>query len=73
MLISFAVIIAVGLNIVSQIDTAASTQILSSNTAAQMARNNISQNTFGAANTLSSAPVIIGAVIVLGIVAMLRR
>ena len=68
-LVSFAVIMILGVTIFSNIDAGISSQGCTG--ACLAARNNVSANTYGAWQTLSSAPVIIGAVIILGIVGIM--
>ena len=68
-LVSFAVVLALGVTIFYQIDPGVSTSGLSG--ASLAARQNVTANTYGGFQTLSVSPTVIAAVIVLGIVGML--
>jgi hypothetical protein len=67
----FAVMIMVTIVIFSNFDTTASS--LSMTTSAAASRDNVTVNTYSAFNLVAVGPIILGAAIVLGIVAMLGR
>lgn len=69
-LVYFAVLVIVGLSVFSQVDTS-TTSLVSASTTAVAAKGNLTANTYGGFQTISSGPTIIAAVVILGIVAML--
>jgi hypothetical protein len=68
-LVYFAFLVIVSLVVFNSYDTANAN--LSMTTVAKAARNNVSLNTYGGFQTISSGPTIIAAVVILGIVAFL--
>lgn len=72
-LVYFAIVVIIGVAIFSQVDGSISTAGMS--TAGAAAKNNVSLNTYGGFQTISSGPTIIAAVVILGIVGylMMRR
>ena len=70
-LVYFAIVVIVGLSIYASFASTATTIMGSSTTAAKAAAGNVSKNTYGGFQTISTGPTIIAAVIILGIVGML--
>lgn len=71
-LVYFAIIVIVGIQVFSGFSTVADTVTVSSSTAAYAAsKGNVTANTYGGFQTISTGPTIIAAVIILGIVGML--
>lgn len=68
-LVYFAIIVIIGLTIFTQVDTSISTSGWTAGATA--AKGNVTANTYGGFQTISSAPTIIAAVVILGIVSML--
>lgn len=68
-LVSFAVVLILGVVIFAGIDTGVGTAGLTG--AALAARNNVSLNTYGAFQITSVGPYVMGAVIILGIVGLM--
>ena len=68
-LVYFAIVVIIGVGIFSQVDSSISTTGWT--TGAVAAKGNISANTYGGFQTISSGPTIIAAVVILGIVALL--
>ena len=66
-LVYFAIVVIVGLVIYQQVDSS----ITGLSGAALAAKNNVSANTYGGFQTISTGPTIIAAVVILGIVGML--
>jgi predicted ABC-type sugar transport system permease subunit len=69
-LVYFAVVVIVGVSIFQSFDSTTQT-LTSSSTVARLAAGNVSANTYSGFQTISSGPVIIAAVVILGIVGML--
>ena len=71
-LVYFAIVVIVGISIFSNVDTSLNSGVFASaTTAAVAAKGNISANTYGGFQTISSGPTVIAAVVILGIVALL--
>ena len=70
-LLVFAVMGIISILIYGQFDSQATASLGASTTAANMARNNFSANTYAGFQTLSVGPTVLAAVIVLGIVGLL--
>jgi hypothetical protein len=68
-LVYFAIVVMVGVAIFAQVDSSVSTTGMTAPAAA--AKNNVSLNTYGGFQTISSGPTIIAAVVILGIVGFL--
>jgi len=68
-LVAVAVLIIVGIQVFSSFDTTATS--LATSTNAPAAVGNVTSNTYAAFNLVSVAPIIIAAVVILGIVALL--
>jgi len=70
-LVYFAIIVIVGIQIFASFDTVATAVIPASSTSAVAAHANVTANSYGGFQTISTGPTIIAAVIILGIVGML--
>jgi hypothetical protein len=70
-LVYFSIVVIIGLSIYSGFDTVATTTMASYTTVARAAAGNVSKNTWGGFQTISTGPTIIAAVVILGIVGML--
>jgi hypothetical protein len=66
-LVYFAIVVIVGLVIFTQVETS----ITGLSGAGLAAKNNVTANTYGGFQTISTGPTIIAAVVILGIVGML--
>jgi fumarate reductase subunit C len=68
-LVYFAIIVIIGVSIFSGIDQSITTTGMTAAGAA--AKGNVSANTYAGFQTIASAPVVIAAVVIIGIVSML--
>jgi hypothetical protein len=70
-LVYFGILVIVGVSIFSTFDSSTTNMIPASATSARAAAGNVSYNSYQGFSTISSAPVILAAVVILGIVGML--
>jgi len=70
-IIVFSILVIVGVIMMNSVSNSTSTLIPSSSTTANMVAGNISANTYSAFQLTSVGPIVLGAVMILGIVGML--
>jgi len=70
-LVYFAIVVIIGVSIYSSFDSVATSSLAAATTTARAVGANVSANTYGGFQTISSGPTIIAAVVILGIVGML--